>query len=185
MICFPNAKINLGLNIVEKRSDGFHNIETVFYPINWHDALETIENKSFRKGEDKMHLSISGLLVEGNPQDNLIAKAYKLIDVKYNLPPLKTYLHKSIPMGAGLGGGSSDAAFFIKLLNEKFNLNISTNEQINFAKQLGSDCAFFIENKPVYASEKGDVFKEIKIDLSSYYIIIVYPAVHSNTASAY
>ena len=185
MICFPNAKINLGLNIVEKRSDGFHNIETVFYPINWCDALEVIENKEFQKGDDKINLSLSGLLVEGNAQDNLIAKAYKLLDAEYNVPPVKVHLQKSIPMGAGLGGGSSDAAFFIKLINEKFSLNIPTEEQINFAKRLGSDCAFFIENKPVYASEKGDVFRETKIDLSKYCIVVVYPALHSNTAMAY
>ncbi len=185
MICFPNAKINLGLNIVEKRLDGFHNIETVFFPINWCDALEVIENKAFRKGDEKINLSLSGLLVEGNTKDNLITKAFKLLDTQYNLPPVKAHLQKSIPMGAGLGGGSSDAAFFIKLLNEKFSLNIPTEEQINFAKQLGSDCAFFVENKPVYASQKGDVFSEVKIDLSRYYIVVVYPAVHSNTALAY
>jgi 4-diphosphocytidyl-2-C-methyl-D-erythritol kinase len=185
MICFPNAKINLGLNIVEKRSDGFHNIETIFYPINWCDALEVIENKDFQQGEDKIKLSLSGLLVEGNTKDNLITKAYNLLDAAYNLPPIKAHLQKSIPMGAGLGGGSSDAAFFIKLLNDKFSLNISINKQINFAKQLGSDCAFFIENKPVYASEKGDVFAETKVDLANYCIVVVYPAAHSNTASAY
>ncbi|HKC66897.1 MAG TPA: 4-(cytidine 5'-diphospho)-2-C-methyl-D-erythritol kinase [Bacteroidia bacterium] len=185
MICFPNAKINLGLNIVEKRSDGFHNIETVFYPINWCDALEVIENKAFQKGDEKINLSLSGIAVEGNTQDNLIAKAYKLLDAVYNLPPVKTHLHKIIPMGAGLGGGSSDAAFFIKLLNDKFLLNLSAIEQHNFAKQLGSDCAFFIENKAVYASGKGDVFSDIKINLGSYHTVVVYPAVHSNTALAY
>lgn len=185
MICFPNAKINLGLNIVEKRSDGFHNIETVFYPINWCDALEVIEKKGFQKGDEKINLSLSGIVVEGNAQDNLISKAYKLIDATYNLPPIKTHLHKNIPMGAGLGGGSSDAAFFIKLLNDKFSLNLSAAKQMNFAKQLGSDCAFFIENKPVYASGKGDVFSDVEIDLSQYCIVVVYPAVHSNTALAY
>jgi 4-diphosphocytidyl-2-C-methyl-D-erythritol kinase len=185
MICFPNAKINLGLNIVEKRSDGFHNIETVFYPINWCDVLEVIENKEFQKGNEKINLSFSGIAIDGNSQYNLITKAYKLVDAAHNLPPVKVHLHKVISMGAGLGGGSSDAAFFIKLLNDKFSLNISTNEQMNFAKQLGSDCAFFIKNKPVYASGKGDVFSEVKIDLSQYCIVVVYPAVHSNTALAY
>jgi 4-diphosphocytidyl-2-C-methyl-D-erythritol kinase len=185
MICFPNAKINLGLNIVEKRSDGFHNIETVFYPINWCDALEVIENKEFQRGNEKINLSLSGILVEGNTQDNLISKAYKLLDATYNLPPVKAHLHKVIPMGAGLGGGSSDAAFFIKLLNDKFSLSLSITEQMNFAKQLGSDCAFFIENKPVYASGKGDIFFEVKIDLSQYCVVVVYPVVHSNTALAY
>jgi len=185
MICFPNAKINLGLNIVEKRSDGFHNIETVFYPINWCDVLEVIENKAFQKGNEKINLSLSGIVVEGNTQDNLISKTYKLVNAVHNLPPVKAHLHKVIPMGAGLGGGSSDAAFFIKLLNDKFSLNLSITEQMNFAKQLGSDCAFFIENKPVYASGKGDVFSEVEIDLNQYCIVVVYPAVHSNTALAY
>jgi 4-diphosphocytidyl-2-C-methyl-D-erythritol kinase len=185
MICFPNAKINLGLNIVEKRSDGFHNIETVFYPINWCDALEMIENKGFQKGDEKINLALSGILVEGSTQDNLISKAYKLIDDTCNLPPVKVHLHKNVPMGAGLGGGSSDAAFFIKLLNDKFSLNLLATEQLNFAKQLGSDCAFFIENKPVYASGKGDVFSEVEIDLRQYCVVVVYPAVHSNTAMAY
>jgi 4-diphosphocytidyl-2-C-methyl-D-erythritol kinase len=185
MICFPNAKINLGLNIVEKRSDGFHNIETIFYPIQWCDALEVIENKEFKKGDEKINLSLSGIVVEGNTQDNLITKAYKLVDTAYNLPPVKAHLHKVIPMGAGLGGGSSDAAFFIKLLNDKFSLNLSAIEQLSLAKQLGSDCAFFMKNKPVYASEKGDVFSKVEVDLSQYCIVVVYPAVHSNTALAY
>lgn len=185
MICFPNAKINLGLNIIEKRTDGFHNIETVFYPIQWCDALEAVENKGFRKGEEKLQLSFSGIAIEGNPSDNLINRAYKLINENYQLPPLKVHLHKVIPIGAGLGGGSSDAAFFIKLLNDKFQLNLSTEEQKDFAKPLGSDCAFFIENKPLFAEEKGEVFSEVKVDLSDYHIVVVYPNIHSNTAVAY
>jgi len=185
MICFPNAKINLGLNIIEKRSDGFHNIETLFYPIQWCDVLECIENRDFKKGDEKIKLSLSGINVGRNMQTNLVAKAYKVLDEKYNLPPVKAHLHKVIPMGAGLGGGSADAAFFIKLLNEKFKLNISVTAQINFSKQLGSDCAFFIENKSAFASEKGDVFSPAQIDLSNYCMVIVYPAIHSNTAEAY
>ncbi len=185
MICFPNAKINLGLNITEKRSDGFHNIETVFYPINWCDALEAIENKSYKAEEEKLSLTITGISIDGNVSDNIIYKAYNLLDAKYNLPSVKAHLHKVIPMGAGLGGGSADGAFFIKLLNDKFNLNLSVEEQINYTKQLGSDCAFFIENKAVFASEKGDVFTPVTIDLSKYHIIIIYPPIHSNTALAY
>ncbi len=184
MICFPNAKINLGLNIIEKRSDGFHNIETLFYPINWCDALEAIENRSYRKGAEKISLAISGIKV-GSSKTNLVSKAYRLLDEKYNLPPVKAHLQKSIPMGAGLGGGSSDATFFINLLNEKFDLKISPADKIKFAAQLGSDCAFFMENKPVFASEKGDVFEKANLDLSKYQIIVVYPAIHSNTAEAY
>jgi len=185
MICFPNAKINLGLNITEKRSDGFHNIETVFYPVTWCDALEVIENKNYQTGERKLSLSITGISIDGNTTDNIIYKAYNLLDAKYNLPPVKANLHKVIPMGAGLGGGSADGAFFIKLLYEKFSLNLSIEEQINFAKQLGSDCAFFIENKTIFAMGKGDVFIPVTIDLSKYHIILIYPAIHSNTALAY
>jgi 4-diphosphocytidyl-2-C-methyl-D-erythritol kinase len=185
MICFPNAKINLGLNITEKRSDGFHNIETVFYPVNWCDALEAIENKNYQVGEEKLSLTITGISIDGNTSDNIIHKAYNLLDAIYNLSPIKAHLHKVIPMGAGLGGGSADGAFFIKLMNDKFSLNLSIEEQINFAKQLGSDCAFFIENKVVFASEKGDVFTPVTIDLSKYHIILIYPAIHSNTALAY
>ena len=185
MICFPNAKINLGLNIVEKRSDGFHNIETLFYPINWCDTLEAIENKQYQKSGEKLKLTTSGIFIEGSTNDNIIHKAYKLLDAKYSLSPVKAHLHKALPMGAGLGGGSADGAFFIKLLNEKFNLSITREEQINFAKQLGSDCAFFIENKTVFASGKGDVFSEVKVDLSRYHLVVIYPAIHSNTAAAY
>lgn len=185
MICFPNAKINLGLNITEKRSDGFHTIETVFYPITWCDALEAIENKSYRAGQEKLSLTISGATVYGDTRDNIINKAYNLLEVKFKLPPIKAHLHKVIPMGAGLGGGSADGAFFIKLLDEKFNLNLSIEEQVSFAKQLGSDCSFFIENKAVFASGKGDVFTPVPINLSAYCIVVVYPAIHSNTALAY
>ncbi|MHB8260524.1 MAG: 4-(cytidine 5'-diphospho)-2-C-methyl-D-erythritol kinase [Bacteroidia bacterium] len=185
MIYFPNAKINLGLNITEKRSDGFHNIETVFYPINWCDTLEATENKNYQAGKEKLNLTITGVSIDGNARDNIIHKAYNLLDAKYNLPPIIAHLHKVILMGAGLGGGSADGAFFIKLLNEKFNLNLSVDEQVSYAKQLGSDCAFFIKNKPVFATGKGDVFTEIKIDLSPYCILVVYPAIHSNTVLAY
>jgi 4-diphosphocytidyl-2-C-methyl-D-erythritol kinase len=164
MICFPNAKINLGLNITEKRWDGFHNA---------------------KKAEEKIKLTLSGIGLGGKTQNNLVTKAYKLLDEKYNLPPVMAHLHKSIPMGAGLGGGSADAAFFIKLLNDKFKLNCPVKEQMNFARELGSDCAFFIENKPVFASEKGDVFSKAESDLSRYSIVVVYPAIHSNTAEAY
>lgn len=185
MICFPNAKINLGLNITEKRSDGFHNIETLFYPVQWCDALECIENTAYKKGDDKIKLTLSGIGLGGNTQNNLVARAYRLLDEKYKLPPVKTHLHKAIPMGAGLGGGSADSAFFIKLLNDKFGLKIAIKDQLNFARQLGSDCAFFIENKPLFAFEKGDVFSKASVDLSKYSIVVVYPAIHSNTAEAY
>lgn len=182
MICFPNAKINLGLTITEKRSDGFHNIESVFYPVGWNDALEVIENKSTK---DELNLHLSGLSISGNITDNLLYKAYQIIKQTKTLPNIEVYLHKTLPMGAGLGGGSADAAFFINLLNEQFNLNFTETERLDIARQLGSDCAFFIKNKPVYASQKGDVFTDIKLDLSHLYIAIVYPNIHSNTKEAY
>jgi 4-diphosphocytidyl-2-C-methyl-D-erythritol kinase len=184
MICFPNAKINLGLHITEKRADGFHNIETVFYPIGWKDALETIENKTYRRGAPRINLRVTGVKV-GSSRNNLVVKAYQLLGAHYDLPPVKAHLHKVIPMGAGLGGGSADGAFLINLLNDKFALDIPEEKRKEFASQLGSDCAFFIGGKPVFASGRGDVFSPIKIDLGNYFMVVVYPGIHSNTALAY
>ncbi|MDP2386480.1 MAG: 4-(cytidine 5'-diphospho)-2-C-methyl-D-erythritol kinase [Bacteroidota bacterium] len=185
MVNFPNAKINLGLNIIEKRQDGFHNIETVFYPIDWCDSVEVIENKKYRTGDLSCDLSLSGLIVDGNSQDNLIVKAFNLLRLRNEIPPIKVYLHKVIPMGAGLGGGSSDAAFFMKLLNQQFELKISDSNLKLEAAKLGSDCAFFVENKPVYAKGKGDEFSSIDVSLKDYKIVVVYPNIHSNTQLAY
>lgn len=182
VIIFPNAKINLGLYITEKRPDGFHNIETTFYPVGWCDVLEVIENNH---SPVPFKLNLSGLNVQGNEDDNILYKTWQLIQKKYMLPNLNVYLHKVIPMGAGLGGGSSDAAFFIQLLDQKFNLNIPNHEKINMARSLGSDCAFFIENKPVFASEKGDVFESLNLNLDQYHLLIIYPKLHSDTKLAY
>jgi len=149
MICFPNAKINLGLNITEKRSDGFHNIETVFYPIGWNDALEVIvaDSDSTLKSNhiSEFNLHLSGLAISGNMEDNLLFKAYQIIKNIKPLPGVDVYLHKTLPMGAGLGGGSADAAFFINLLNEQFKLQFTEVERIDIARQLGSDCAFLLK----------------------------------------
>ncbi len=181
MICFPNAKINLGLTITQKREDGFHNIETVFYKTGWQDALEVVLSSN----ENKFNLHLSGIPIIGNLTTNLIYKAYNLIAEIKALPNIDVYLHKNIPMGAGLGGGSADAAFFINLINNQFSLKLTSEEKLTVAKKLGSDCAFFINNTPTFAFEKGDVFENINIDLSDYYIAIIYPNVHSNTAQAY
>lgn len=181
MICFPNAKINLGLNITEKRADGFHNIETVFYPVAWSEALEVVESNQ----TNDFNLHLSGIPISGNLEDNLLYKAYHLVKQHHHVPGIEVYLHKALPMGAGLGGGSADAAFFINLLNEQFQLNLTEELRVSIARQLGSDCAFFIKNKPVFAIEKGDVFHDIMIDLSRYFIALVYPNVHSNTMEAY
>jgi len=182
MIVFPNCKINLGLHVIERRPDGFHNIETVFYPVNWCDGLEVIENKT--SGEAFVYTQ-SGIPIAGKPEENLIFKAWKLISEEKKLPGIRVHLHKNIPMGAGLGGGSADAASFLNLLDGSFNLGFSTAEKIKIASQLGSDCAFFIENIPVFAKGRGDEFSRIHIDLGNYYILVVHPGIHSNTKDAY
>ena len=182
MIVFPNAKINLGLNIIEKRSDGFHNLETVFYPVKGlFDALEIIEQNDYGNFE----MSFSGNEIPGKSSENICKKAYDLISKNYPLKSIKVHLHKHIPIGAGLGGGSSDGAFFIKLLNEKLQLNLSFGELHYYAKQLGSDCSFFINNKPSFAIEKGDQMELVKIDLSGKYIFLVFPIIFISTAEAY
>lgn len=178
MIVFPNAKINIGLNVVKKRTDGYHNLETVFYPIKIHDALEVVLS-------DKLTFTSSGIKIPGNPEDNLCLKAYYLIKKEYDLPPLNIHLHKNIPIGAGLGGGSADAGFFISLLNEVCGIGLSTEAMQNYARQLGADCAFFIGNKPAFAFGKGDEFEPIKLDLSTYYLALVMPRIHVSTAEAY
>lgn len=181
MICFPNAKINIGLNVTEKRGDGYHNIESIFYPVNWCDAIETLKTK----GSGDLNLKTLGIPVPGNTNDNLCAKAYHLLNAKYKLPSVDIWLLKCIPMGAGLGGGSADAAFFLKQLNELFKLNLSTEELKTYASQIGSDCTFFIDNTPALASGKGDIITPVKLNLCNYSISIVYPQIHINTKNAY
>ena len=183
MIVFPNAKINIGLNIVEKRSDNYHNIQSVFYPVLLTDALEVVENKENTK--ERIVFSSSGFEIPGSSQTNLCCKAYDLISADYPLPPIKIHLHKHIPIGAGLGGGSADAAFFIKLLNELFELSVSWGEMHHYARLLGSDCSFFISNRPVFAEQKGDAYESIALDLSSHYLALIYPALAINTSIAY
>jgi 4-diphosphocytidyl-2-C-methyl-D-erythritol kinase len=182
MLLFPNAKINLGLHVLNKRPDGLHNIESVFYPVFWCDVLEVIEGKNRRVS---LEIEQSGLKIDGAPETNIIYKAWQLISAEKKLPAIRVYLHKNIPMGAGLGGGSSDAAHFINLLNEQFELGYTVVQKISLASQLGSDCAFFINNKTIIASGKGDQMDSISIDLSNYYILLVYPAIHCDTKMAY
>ncbi|HVA98861.1 MAG TPA: 4-(cytidine 5'-diphospho)-2-C-methyl-D-erythritol kinase [Bacteroidia bacterium] len=184
MIVFPNAKINIGLNIIEKRSDGFHNIESIFYPIGLCDILEVVKN-NLPSGESKINFSSSGILIPGNTQENLCVKAFYLLDKIYTLSSVNVHLHKIIPIGAGLGGGSSDAVFLMKALNELFDLKISEKEMQQFATQLGSDCSFFVKNEPVFAEQKGEVHTDISLDLSNFYCVLVYPKIHINTAFAY
>ncbi len=178
MILFPNAKINLGLNITERRPDGYHNLETIFYPLMIRDALEVIES-------NQLSFQSSGIHIPGNDQTNLCLKAYHLLKLDFDLPTVNIHLHKHIPIGAGLGGGSADAAFVIRLLNQQFELNLTFEQMMNYARQLGADCAFFINNKPVYAFEKGDRFEPVNLDLSMYHLVLVMPPVHVSTAEAY
>lgn len=181
MISFPNAKINLGLNIVEKRNDGFHNIETIFCPIDLTDSLEFI----VLPNATNTKFSQSGMLIDGNPEDNLIMKAYRMIANDFKLPNLHIHLQKNIPFGAGLGGGSSDAAFMIMMLNDYFDLNLNENQMEKYAENLGSDCPFFIKNKPTFAYEKGTKFKPINLDLSDFNIVLIKPNIHVSTKEAY
>ena len=182
MITFPNAKINLGLNIVEKRPDGYHNLETIFYPIPLQDALEITP---WEGGERKYKLAQSGIQIAGDDENNLVVKAYKLLDSLYNLPPIEINLLKHIPSGAGVGGGSADAAFMLCMLNQHFQLNIP-NEQLEvYAAQLGADCAFFVENKPTFAEGIGNIFSPIELSLKGYKLLLVKPDIFVSTRDAF
>lgn len=178
MLGFPNAKINLGLFITEKRPDGFHNLQSCFYPVGWTDVLEIIPAPAFS-------FTSSGLPIPGDAQTNLCVRAYQLLERDFKLPPVQMHLHKLVPIGAGLGGGSADAAFALRLLNEQFSLALTTYQLEEYARQLGSDCAFFVENKPVYCLEKGDAFEPINVDLTGYHIVLIYPNLAISTAEAY
>jgi len=178
MIIFPNAKINIGLNIVNRRTDGYHDLETIFYPVKINDVLEVIE-------ADELSFESSGLGIPGRIEDNLCIRGYHLLKKDFNLPPVKIHLHKHIPIGAGLGGGSADAAFFIRLINQKFELGMDDETMASYARKLGADCAFFIQNKPVFAFERGDEFEPIRLDLSAYKIVVVMPPVQISTAEAF
>ncbi len=178
MLAFANAKINIGLNVTEKVADGYHNIQTVFYPIKLNDVVEITDAES-------ISCQVSGIDISGNPEDNICYKAFQLIQKDYNIPAQQITLLKQIPVGAGLGGGSSDAAHLIKLIDKKFNLGLTVPEMQSYAAALGADCAFFIENKPVYAYGRGDQFMPVTVDLSGYQIVLVKPEIHVSTAEAY
>ena len=180
MLTFPNAKINLGLNVIGKRPDGYHNIESVFYPVEWTDALEIIK-------ADEFSFKSSGLEIPGEPANNLIIKAYKIL-VGAGLVfenSVNIHLHKVIPMGAGIGGGSADGAFALKMLNEIFELNLSDLQLEDFASQLGSDCPFFIQNRPKFCFGRGTDFEEIDFSLKGYSLVLANPQIHISTAEAY
>jgi 4-diphosphocytidyl-2-C-methyl-D-erythritol kinase len=180
MIRFPNAKINIGLNITKKRTDGFHNIETIFYPIQLSDILEI--NKSL----DKFQYANSGLAVEGGKlENNLCYKAFQLLKKDFGIPNINLHLHKIIPFGSGLGGGSSDASYTLKMLDEIFNLGLESTDLIKYAEQIGSDCPIFIDNTTAFATERGNVLTAININLKGKCFVLVHPGIHVNTGLAY
>ena len=186
MITFPIAKINLGLNVVERRPDGYHNLETVFYPVPISDALElTIMNPKFPSTVD-CDIKVTNLEVEGDEQRNLVVKAYQLLKQDFQqMPRIHAHLWKGIPTQAGMGGGSSDCAYTIRLLNEMFTLGLSDEQMIQYAARLGADCAFFILSRPAYAEGIGELLQPISLNLSSYYIGIVRPNIPVSTREAF
>ena len=176
MLFFPNAKINIGLNITSKRADGYHNLESIFYPIAWRDILEIIPSK-------QLSFKSTGLSISG--QGNLCLKAYELMKSHFGIAPVSMHLHKNIPIGAGLGGGSSDAAFTLMALNTIFELGLEKDELKKMAAQLGADCPFFIDNTPSLASGIGELLNSIDLDLSNYHLLVVKPDVFVSTAEAF
>ncbi len=182
MIVFPNAKINIGLNIIEKRKDGYHNILSFFYPAGWTDVLEINPSDRFSFRCDFRDQAPETAMDNGS---NLCEKAYELIRNQYNIPPVSIHLLKSIPVGAGLGGGSADAAFTLKVLNDLFGLELSTETLCTLAGKLGSDCPFFIRNRPMLCSEKGDRFEETDISLKDKWLVMVNPGIMVSTVAAF
>ncbi len=178
MISFPNAKINLGLNILSKREDGYHNISSCFYPVPWCDILEIIPSNHLK-------FTSSGINIPGDESNNLCIQAYHLLNRDFNIPKVHIHLHKIIPIGAGLGGGSSDCAFTLKMLNDMFCLNLSDDQLESYAGKLGSDCPFFIKNIPTLVSGTGNQFEHTKLSLTGNSIVLVYPKIHISTQQAY
>lgn len=182
MIVYPNAKINLGLNVVERRADGYHNLESVFFPVGIRDMLEIVE---LPDGEGDYEWRSEGLVVDCNPESNICVSAFRLLQKEFTLPRIGMCLYKNIPMGAGMGGGSADGAFVLKTLNEMFDLGLSNEKLVKLASQIGADCAFFIENRPAYAWGIGDRLEPFEINLNGRYLTVYKPDVHISTAEAY
>lgn len=179
MITFPNAKINIGLHVADKRADGFHNLLTIFYPLPFCDVLEII-------GSPKWIFKSSGISIPGNADDNLCIRAYQLLKKDYpQIPEINMHLHKVVPLGAGLGGGSSDAAHTLLLLNKKFDLQLSKSQLMQYAAQLGSDCPFFIRNEPCLATGRGEILEPLDINLTQWHFLLINPGIHIPTAWAF
>jgi 4-diphosphocytidyl-2-C-methyl-D-erythritol kinase len=178
MVSFPPCKINLGLSVLSKRADGYHNLETCFYPVPWMDVLEVISTDTFE-------FTSSGNFIPGASSENLCVKAYTLLKKDFDIRPVKIHLHKIIPSGAGLGGGSSDAAYTLRLLNELFDLKLSPSVLMAYAARLGSDCAFFVQDYAMLGTGRGEMLREISLSLNGKYLVIVKPDVHVSTADAF
>ena len=178
MISFPHAKINLGLYILNKRPDGFHNLESLFLPVPWCDILEILPSEQFL-------FTQTGITIPDDGKANLCIRAYELLKKDFNIPPVSIFLHKVIPIGAGLGGGSSDASFTLRILKEIFQLELDNDQLQKYASQLGSDCAFFTQDDMQFCYEKGDIFEGFKLGLGEKYLVMVYPDLHISTKEAY
>ena len=186
MITFPIAKINLGLNVVEKRPDGYHNLETVFYPVHIKDALEVYEMAPEFPSPVDCDLKVTNILIEGDEQKNLVVRAYQLLKQDFpTLPRVHAHLYKGIPTQAGMGGGSSDCGYMITLLNRLFELGLSEQQMIDYAARLGADCAFFIVNRPCYAEGIGEKLQPIGLSLKGWYLAVVRPAIPVPTKEAF
>jgi len=182
MIVFPKAKINLGLRITGNRTDGYHDIETLFYPVGMCDVLEFVVSSGLLKTDI---LTVTGINTGSDPEDNLVIKAIRKLREKYSVPFLKIHLHKVIPVGSGLGGGSSDAASFLKVINRFFGLSVDDRDLKATALELGSDCPFFIDGIPAFALGRGEILKPIGRVLSGYHILLLNPGIRINTKEAY
>lgn len=183
MLTFPCCKINLGLNVTERRPDGYHNLETVFYPILLNDALEVVPLTE--PSEVPYRLSLYGTVIDGPVEKNLVVRAYLMLASDFMLPPVDIHLYKHIPSGAGLGGGSADAAYMLCLLNDMFDLQLSEERLIGYASRLGADCAFFVHRRPTFATGIGDIFTPIGLDLKGWQMVIIKPDIFVSTAEAF
>ena len=179
MITFPGSKINLGLRVIEKLPNGYHSLESIFIPTSFSDILEVIPT------EEETTFNNSGISIPGNKEDNLIYKAWELLSTLYPLPFFNAYLHKVIPLGTGLGGGSADGSAMLNLLNQSFSLGISQKELISLSAKLGADCPFFIENKAAYVEGIGEVLSPVSIDLKNIHLLIICPGIHVSTSEAF
>jgi 4-diphosphocytidyl-2-C-methyl-D-erythritol kinase len=186
LVLFPNCKINLGLRVTGKRADGYHNLETIFHPVPLRDAAEIVACSPKKENTEPFGLIVTGTAIPGAPASNLCTKAWQLVKNDFpGIPSVRMHLHKAIPIGGGLGGGSSDGAFTLILLNEVLKLGLTTDKLMAYALMLGSDCPFFILNKPCYATGRGELMEEINVNLDEYYFVVINPGIHISTAETF